>query len=92
MIVHSNLTAVRRKDLETEWKIIWTELAQRNKPTLFSVYYCPPNTVTKLPKFHRSLSTLSSMYEILLCGDFNVHNINLDTTSFNDSNSLARHT
>jgi len=78
LLVCDHIPATRRPDLETECEILWIQIATRSfGHFLLDVYYRPPgNSVEALVHLNNSLLSLSSCnLPVVLCGDFNVPNI-----------------
>ncbi len=86
LMIRSNIPATRRRDLESACEILWTELP---KHTLLGVYYRPPNHSTKLSELQQSLTRLPSSHHVILCGDFNIPQIDWTTTSPTTTSQLA---
>ena len=80
MLVRDHIPVTRRLDLETDCEILWLQLAARGcEAFLFGVYYRPPgNSVEAL----EHLSNLCSCnLPLVICGDFNVPNIDWSTVA-----------
>ena len=78
ILVQDGIPVSRRFDLETGCKVVWLQLATQSQSNfLLGVYYRPPgNSVEALEHLNNSLMSLSSCnLLIVLCGDFNVPNI-----------------
>ena len=75
----STFSVIRCSDLDLSSEILWIELVSQNQcPLLFGVLYRPPSANSSvLDQLYGVLCTLtSSRCNIVLCGDFNVPNIN----------------
>jgi len=71
-------SVIRRSDLNLSSEILWVELVSQNQcPLIFGVLYRPPSTNNSvLDQLYGVLCTLtSSRCNIVLCGNFNVLNI-----------------
>ena len=67
---------MRRFDLETNCELIWLQLFTKSGPLLFGTFYRPPSMcTTDIQELNSSLSMITDKYPILICGDFNVPNI-----------------
>ena len=78
ILVRDNIPVSRRFDLETKCEILWLQIAvPSHRSFLLGVYYRPPgNSVEALEHLNNSLMSLSSCnLPLVLCGDFNVPNI-----------------
>lgn len=76
ILTKSTIPAVRRFDLETNCELIWLQLFTKSGPLLFGTFYRPPSmSTTDLQELNSSLSMITDKYPILICGDFNVLNI-----------------
>ena len=69
---------VHYDDLETDCEIVWIKLMGLTLPIVISVFYRPPSaTMSVLEQLSLSLNKLSSYKCLLiLCGDFNIPNVN----------------
>ena len=78
ILAKKGITIVHRDDLETDCEIVWIELMGLTLPIVIGVFYRPPSaTMSVLEQLSLSLSNLSSYKCLLiLCGDFNIPNIN----------------
>ena len=78
ILAQDNIPVSRRFDLETKCKILWLQIAApSHRNFLLGVYCRPPgNSIEALEQLNNSLMTLSSCnLPLVLCGDFNVPNI-----------------
>ena len=76
ILIKSSIAAVRRTDFESCCEIIWIQLVTSDGPLLFGVFYCPPNSgITTLEELNTAISSILGNFPIVLCGDFNVPDI-----------------
>ena len=78
ILVRSTFNVIRCSDLDSSSEILWIELVSKNQcPLLFVVIYRPPSaSKSVLDQLYGLLCTLTSTRcNIVLCGDFNVPNI-----------------
>jgi len=84
MLIRDHIPVTRRFDLETTCEILWIQIAtQSHSNLLLGVYYRPPGTsVEALVHLNNSLMSLSTCnLPLVLCGDFNVPNIDWVTVT-----------
>ena len=90
IMVCDSMVALHHTDLETNYELLWLQLHTFNKIINLAVYYRPPNiSARNLHEFNSTLSSTSSNLPIVLCGDFNLHEINWHTTTPSTNSSLA---
>ena len=53
LILKSDISAVRRKDLETDCELLWTEIIKDSLSIMLGVFYRPPGSGTVTPKVVR---------------------------------------
>ena len=72
-----SLQAVERHDLEEDCELMWVEIPTKVNPTLFGLFYCPPNkSCYDLECLHDSLSHANLCNRsVFLYGDFNVQTL-----------------
>ena len=76
IIIKSSIPAIRRTDLETCCEMLWIQIQTRAGLLLFGVVYRPPNSDTLvLEEMNAAISAIPGNHSIVLCGDFNVPNI-----------------
>ena len=81
-MVKDSLPVTRRFDLEVDCELLWLELFSQSGPILFATFYRPPNSdVTTLNSLNHSLSSIQPKYPIILCGDFNLPQIDWSTVT-----------
>ena len=86
-MIHSSLVVLHH-DLKITCEILWLELYASRSRINFVTYYRPPNaTVEDLQALNTVLATILSSLPLVLCGDFNVPDINWVTMT-PSSNSL----
>ena len=77
LLVRNTIGAVRRHDLETGCEVLWVELSRWHQKTLFGVFYRPPDSqLDILTQLQFSLEGIKDTHRVVLCGDFNVPDIN----------------
>ena len=77
LIIRDSIAATRRYDLETDCELLWVELTSPLLNVLVGVFYNPPGFKDNaLLQLQNSLTSLPSSLPIVLCGDFNLPNIN----------------
>lgn len=77
LIIRDSIAATRKYDLETECELLWVELTSSPLNVLIGVFYNPPGFKDyALLQLQNSLTSLPSSLPIVLCGDFNLPNIN----------------
>jgi len=94
ILVRSIYSVVRRSDLNlhVSSEILWIELVgQKQCPLIFGVLYRPPSASNNvLDQLYGTLCALtSSKCNIVLCGDFNVPNIDWNTMCPSSSSVAA---
>ena len=76
MLIKSSIPAVRRMDLKSCCDVIWIQLLTSDGHLLLGVFYHPPNSgVCTLEQLNTAISSISGNFPLVLCGDFNVPDI-----------------
>ena len=72
-----------RPDLDDDCKILWVSIPTKSSSLLFGIFYrCPNAPLSTLEALHSSVcSAVSPNQSIVLCGDFNLPDIDRSTTS-----------
>lgn len=84
LLIRSDISAVRRQDLETGCELVWIQLfLPSSKPLIGArVYYRPPSSpIEHLHQLRYSLANVPDSCPVILCGDFNVGDIDWETVS-----------
>ena len=82
VLVRNSITAVHRKDLERDCKMLWLELhASRGVVNLVTYYHQPTTITDSLHSLHSAVAAVCSSSPIIVCGDFNVPDVDWITTS-----------
>ncbi len=82
LIVHKSIPTSRRRDLETNCELLWVQLTLPRLKLLVGVYYRPPGSSSDhIIQLSHSLAAISDACPVVLCGDFNVANIDWDMVS-----------
>ncbi len=82
LLVRSDISAVRRQDLETVCELVSIQLLLPNSKPLIGVYYRPPSSpIDHLHQLRYSLADVPDSCPVILCGDFNVGDIDWETVS-----------
>ena len=95
LAVKSNISCFRRRDLEeSDCELLWVKIPFKDSSSYFvRVFYRPPSSdLTYLEVLARSsdkVSLISEHANILLCGDFNLPDIDWDLISLLQPNSLS---
>ena len=81
IFVRDDLKCLLRHDLNSFCdELLWVELSTFSGPLLFGVFYRPPSQgVTDLLALNNCLLSVTH-YSVIMCGDFNVPNINWSVT------------
>ena len=81
LITSNSLPVIRRQDLELEdLEILWVEITLLNKSLLLGAFYRPPSSKNNLRELQSTLNGISS-HQVILCGDFNMPDIDWSTLS-----------
>ena len=92
IMVRNTFSVVNRHDLDLPYEILWIELvACSGSPLLFGVVYRPPSADNSvLDQLYCVLNSLTSTRcNIMLCGDFNVPDIDWNTLCPTSSSQSA---
>ena len=82
ILIKSSIPAVRRSEFESHCEIIWIQLSTSDGPLLFGVFYRSPNSdVSTLIELNTAISTIPGGLRLVLCGDFNVPDIDWSMTT-----------
>ena len=82
IMVKESLSATCRLDLEVDCELLWFELFSQTQPILFGTFYHPPNSdLSILNSLNYSLLSIRTKYPIVLCGDFNLPQIDWSTVT-----------
>ena len=80
ILIRNTFHVIQRNDLDLSCEVLWIELivSHGDSVVLFGVFYRPPSSdISVLQQLCHSLHALTSANSnIILCGDFNVPNIN----------------
>ena len=87
---------MRRKDLETSAEIIVCEVrpVERKKIAVIVLYRPPDSDLQYIKEFKRSLQLVqrcNRFDQIIICGDFNIPNIDWSTGTASNNNSISNH-
>ena len=77
-MVKDSLPVTRRFDLEVDCELLWLELFSQSGPILLP---SANSDVTTLNSLNHSLSSIRPKYPIILCGDFNLPQIDWSTVT-----------
>ena len=81
-LIRNSITAVHRKDLESDCEMLWLELHTSRGIINFVTYYRPPTATTdSLRSLHSALGATSTSLPIIVCGDCNAPDVAWLTTS-----------
>ena len=81
VLIKTTIHASRIQDLETECELLWIELTLNKRKTLCGIFYRPPiSSPDTIHSLHNSLNGIPASADVILCGDFNVPNVNWNTT------------
>ena len=82
VLVRNSITAVHHKDLECDCEMLWLELYTSRGVVNLVTYYRPPTTTAdSLHSLHSAIVAVCSSSPIIVCGDFNVPDVDWITTS-----------
>ena len=82
VLIRNSITVIHRKDLESDCEMLWLELHTSRGIINLVTYYRPPTaTVDLLKLLHSALATNSNSLPVIVCGDFNVPDVDWSTTS-----------
>ena len=83
ILVRDCFNSFRRHDLEANCELLWIELPTKASTILLGVVYRPPlSSVSYLEELHTSLlCAVKYNVPVILCGDFNLPNIDWTTVS-----------
>ena len=82
LILKSDISVVRREDLETDCELLWTEIIKDSSSIMLGVFYRPPGSgYSPLSELHHSLLSIPDTQHIVLCGDFNLPGRQMDLLS-----------
>ena len=77
LVVDASIPAKRRQDLETDCELLWIELSLTPANVLVGVFYNPPDSPSStMTQLNNSLAAINISTPIVICGDFNLPNIN----------------
>ena len=90
-LLKSSLISFRRKDLESDCEMLWMELlTPRGKVNFVTFYHPPGSSVDDLQQFMATISfATTSHLPLIVCGDFNVPDIDWSLTSSPIANLLC---
>ena len=93
--VRELVPSIRRFDLEnSDGELLWLQITYRTHSIMFGVVYRPPNAPDScLSILEASIQSISTNSTVVLCGDFNIHNIdwNFITPTSSASDKAAVH-
>ena len=82
IIITDSIAVTRRHDLEMDCEQLWVEIASSPSNLLVGVFYNPPGFKTDtLLHLQNSLASLPNTLPLVLCGDFNLPNIDWNHSS-----------
>ena len=68
--------------MEVDCELLWLELFSQTGPILFGTFYRPPNSALfALNSLNYSLLSIQTKYTVILCGDFNLPQIDWSTVT-----------
>ena len=77
LVTNNNVQGLRRYNLESSSELMWVELSLKPCKMLVGVFYNPPgNNLNALIQLQSSLMSIPKTSHVVLCGDFNVPNVN----------------
>ncbi len=80
--INSSIPAVRTQDLESDCELLWVELTLPAAKILVGAFYRPPGpSPDSLCQMEDSLVRIPESCSIILCGDFNVPEVNWESMS-----------
>ena len=87
---------MRKKDLETSAEIIVCEVrpVERKKIAVIVFYRPPDSDLQYIKEFKRSLQLVqrcNRFDQVIICGDFNIPNIDWSTGTVSNNNSISNH-
>ena len=92
LAIKNNIQGFRRPDLEFNAKVLARELRPEGKRKILAIafYRLPDIDLDYLKEFKKSLIYASKLNfeKMLICGDFNLPNVNWSTCTANSSDSL----
>ena len=90
ILVRNTICATRRADLENDTELLWIEISHTTGQLVLGVFYRPPNSDREyLTSLQNSLALIPDAQNIILCGDFNLPNINWEVNSPTSPSPLA---
>ena len=89
-LVRNNISATQRNDLESNSELAWIEISHTTGKLLLGIFYRPPNSdLSYLKTLQDSLLSIPDNTDIILCGDFNVPDVNWEINTPTSSSPLA---
>ena len=84
LLVREDIPAIRRQDLKTNCEVLWLKLLLIPSKLFVGVFYNPSSSnCNTIHQLQSSLAALPGSLPVVLCGDFNLPNI--DWSHFNPS-------
>ena len=91
LLIKSTICATRRAYLEGDFELLWIEISHSRGVFLLGVFYRPPVSSSEyLYNLQNSLARIPDSQTIILCGDFNVPDVDWDLNVPTTSSSLAK--
>ena len=91
LLIKSTICATRRADLEGDCELLWIEISHSRGVYLLGVFYRSPISSSEyLYNLQNSLAKIPDSQTIILCGDFNVPDVDWDLNVPTTSSSLAK--
>ena len=86
LLIKNTIRATRRANLESDCELLWIEISHSMGIFLFGVFYRPPVSSSEyVYNLQNTLTRIPDSQTVILCGDFNVldvnWNLNVPTTS-----------
>ena len=85
------MPSICRFDLENpDVELLWLQITCRTHSIMFGVFYRPPNAPDScLSILEASIQSISTNSTVVLCGDFNIHNIDWNFITPTSSDKAA---